>query len=177
MSLADLSALGSFISGIAVVVTLIVLILQMRQASQNQRATIHFQRLAVVQDALLQLSSPELASLQLRGSAGDLSLTTEQTWQYLMVTRNTFRLFEEFFYQHRDGMLDHARWANNVRRFRLFSMAPGFRAAWRTEAASHEKDFADWVESVFLDVASSTTPTMLIDVWRECVQAAQTASR
>ena len=178
MSLTDLASLGSFISGVAVVVTLIVLILQMRQASRNQRATIHFQRLAMVQDAVLQLSStPAIAMVQMRGGSGDLSMTPEETFQYLMVTRNTVRLFEEFFYQHKDGMLDSARWANNVRRFRLFSTAPGFRAAWRVDSTSYEADFAAWVETVMADVAASSSPVGQMDAWRARVKAELASAR
>lgn len=171
MSLADLAALGSFISGVAVVITLVILILQMRQASRNQRATMHFQRLAVVQDASIAImSNPELSSLQIRGGTGDASMPVEMVMQYLVLTRSIFRLFEEFFYQHRDGMLDDVRWATNVRRFRMFSTAPGFRAAWRTEASSYEKDFAAWVESVFLEVTATPRPVAQVDVWHERVK-------
>lgn len=171
MTLSDLAALGSFISGVAVVVTLIILILQMRQASHNQRATMHFQRLSIVQDASLTImSNPDLSSLQIRGGTGDATMPPEMVMQYLILTRNIFRLFEEFFYQHRDGMLDSVRWATNVRRFRMFATAPGFRAAWRTEAASYEKDFAAWVESVFLDVTATPRAAAQIDVWHERVK-------
>ena len=38
MSLSDLAALGSFISGVAVVVTLVFLLVQMRQTNRNQKS-------------------------------------------------------------------------------------------------------------------------------------------
>lgn len=171
MSLADLSAIGGFISGIAVVITLVILVLQLRQASRNQRATMHFQRLSVVQDASLAImSNPDLSALQIRGGTGDATMPPEMVMQYLVLTRNIFRLFEEFFYQHRDGMLDDVRWATNMRRFRMFAQAPGFRAAWRTESSSYEKDFAAWVETVFMDVAAIPRPAVHIDVWHERVK-------
>jgi hypothetical protein len=46
MSLSDLAALGSFVSGVAVMVTLIFLLLQMRQANRNQRALMQRMRSA-----------------------------------------------------------------------------------------------------------------------------------
>ena len=178
MNLADLSALGSFISGIAVVISLVILILQMRQASMNQRATMHFQRLAIVQDASLTIiANPELSSLQIRGGTGEPTMPPEMVMQYLVLTRNIFRLFEEFFYQHKDGMLDEVRWATNVRRFKLFATAPGFRAAWRTESFAYEKDFAAWVESVFVEVQASPVAAAQIDVWRERVKDEIAAAR
>ena len=41
MSLSDLSSLGSFISGVAVLVSLVYLAIQFRQAEKNQRAVLN----------------------------------------------------------------------------------------------------------------------------------------
>jgi len=38
MSLSDLASIGSFVSGVAVVVTLALLLIQTRQANRNQKA-------------------------------------------------------------------------------------------------------------------------------------------
>ena len=46
MSLSDLSALGSFVSGIAVLASLIYLILQVRQAERYQKASVQQGRAA-----------------------------------------------------------------------------------------------------------------------------------
>lgn len=60
MTLSDLASLGSFISGIAVLVSLIYLALQVRQAEKNQRAIIHQGRVEQSADRLLRLMDPEL---------------------------------------------------------------------------------------------------------------------
>lgn len=177
MSLIDLASIGSFISGIAVLISLIVLMLQMRQSSHNQRATIHFQRLAIVQDALLSsFVDPAANSIFMRGSAGDTTLNSEEITKYLTVTRNTFRLFEEFFYQHRDGMLDQSRWANSVRRFRGFAASPGFRAAWQFEQKSCEPDFVAWVDGVMASVPIETKPADIVSVWHDLILAQMNSS-
>lgn len=41
MSLSDLASLGSFVSGFAVLVSLVYLALQVRQAEKNQRAVLN----------------------------------------------------------------------------------------------------------------------------------------
>jgi hypothetical protein len=48
MSLSDLASLGSFVSGIAVVLSFVFLAMQIRQSARNQRATIHNERTALV---------------------------------------------------------------------------------------------------------------------------------
>lgn len=172
MTLTDLASIGSFISGIAVLVSLIVLMLQMRQSSHNQRATIHFQRLAIVQDALLQtISDPAAMVLMRRGNAGDPSLSQEDILRYLTFQRNTFRLFEEFFYQHRDGMLDESRWSNSVLRFQGFSSTPGFRATWQVEKRSCAPDFVAWVDGVINSVPMTNNPEDPVIVWQNLVQS------
>jgi hypothetical protein len=57
--------------------------------------------------------------------------------------------YEEHFYQHRDGMIDEARWATSIRRLRSMSASPGYRAAWRVASGRmFESDFADWVNKI-----------------------------
>ena len=137
----DLASLGTFVSSFAVLVLLIFLGIQTRQSTRNQRATIHHERLATVQELALLGTQAEAAELGIRGSAGDESLSPVQTRQYLTVSLCTLRIMEELFYQHRDGMLDEARWATTPRRQRGFLSAPGFRAAWRTLAETFEPDY------------------------------------
>jgi len=48
ISLSDLAAIGSFISGVAVVVSFVFLAVQLRQNARNQRAIMHIERTALV---------------------------------------------------------------------------------------------------------------------------------
>src|SRR5215472_11229819 len=68
MSLSDLASLGSFVSGAAVLASLVFLFFQMRQMTEqvrqterNQRATINQERIAQYSDRLLRWSEPSLA--------------------------------------------------------------------------------------------------------------------
>src|SRR5690242_3923725 len=61
MSLSDLAALGSFVSGLAVAVTLILLLLQMRQSDRNQRASMQLGLATRANDLYARMSDPEFA--------------------------------------------------------------------------------------------------------------------
>ena len=70
MSLSDLAALGSFISGIAVIVTLVFLLVQTRQTLKNQRSLMQQGRTARIVDLIFRQTEPQLMDVMLRGRAG-----------------------------------------------------------------------------------------------------------
>ena len=67
MSLSDLASVGSFVSGIAVLVSLIYLALQVRQAEKNQRALIHQGRVAQSTERFLRFADPGFSRAYLKG--------------------------------------------------------------------------------------------------------------
>src|SRR5690348_18217117 len=78
MTLSDLASLGSFISGFAVLVSLIFLYFQLRQISEqvnqterNQRALMQQGRANRVTDTTLRLAETEMSSVWCRARRGD----------------------------------------------------------------------------------------------------------
>jgi hypothetical protein len=82
MSLSDLASIGSFVSAVAVVVTLAFLTLQMRQTNRNQRALMQQGRSARVADSVLKTAEPAMSERHTRGAAGDRSMTEAEVWSY-----------------------------------------------------------------------------------------------
>jgi hypothetical protein len=74
MSLSDLASLGSFVSGVAVVATLVFLGLQMRQTNLNQRALMQQGRSARTADSMLRIS--EASEVFVRGMRETLPATS-----------------------------------------------------------------------------------------------------
>lgn len=168
MSLSDLASLGSFISGIAVLFSFIFLAVQIRQNARNQRAIIHNERTRLVQDLTVQsFGSRESAETMLRGNAADVSLDTAQSRQYLAMLLSVFRLFEEFYYQHRDGMMDEARWRSNSLRMHGFLAIPGMRAGWRTHAPTFGSDFRAWMEAILRKVSMDSRAADVVATWKQ----------
>ena len=87
MSLSDLAALGSFISGIAVVVTLVLLLVQTRQTLRNQRSLMQQGRTARIIDVIYRQTEPQLMDVMVRGRAGDTTLEPLQIEMFLAVAR------------------------------------------------------------------------------------------
>ena len=106
MSLSDLASIGSFISGVAVVVTLALLLVQTRQTNRNQRALMQQGRCARTVSALMALSQPRQSDILVRAEAGDLTLTASEAQSYIRLCGAFFANYEDSFLQFRAGTLD-----------------------------------------------------------------------
>ena len=169
MSLSDLAAIGSFIGGVAVVVSFAFLAFQLRQSTHNQRTSIAMQRAALTQELSLGIFAHDLP-LWTRGGAADPSLTDEEIGRYQGIVVLTLWLFEEHFYQHRDGMLDPGRWATNINRLRTFMTSPGYRAAWRAIAPIYfEADFKRSVDEIMHTTTLNHDPAAFVSGWKTLV--------
>src|SRR5215469_1826562 len=87
MSLSDLASLGSFVSGIAVLVSLIYVAVQLRQAAKHQRALMHQGYAARVSENLHWLAEPVNAGLRARVIAGETEFTPEELYRLRMFCR------------------------------------------------------------------------------------------
>ncbi|MBY0568795.1 MAG: hypothetical protein K2P70_15875 [Hyphomonadaceae bacterium] len=166
VTLSDLAAIGNFIGGVAVVVSFVFLAFQLRQNTHNQRTSIAIQRTALTQELSISTISDNL-EIWVRGGAADQSLTTEDVTRYQAVALMTFWLYEEHYYQRRDGMLDDERWATNINRLRAFMSLPGYRAAWRSIAELYfEAEFRRSVDEVMHAATATAEADAGVKAWK-----------
>lgn len=104
MSLSDLASLGGFVSGIAVLVSLIYLALQVRQAEKSQRALMQQGRADRMVDFRLRLAEPGIARMHRRALLGE-DLTALELSQFSSVFRAELAARQDIFMQHREHML------------------------------------------------------------------------
>ena len=95
MSLSDLAALGSFINGLAVLVSLVFLYFQLKQigaqvkqAEKNQQATIRQGRTARLVEILTRGTDPSVAEAITMASWGDEKMTITQLAQSIHPSHN-----------------------------------------------------------------------------------------
>src|SRR5215471_4269187 len=81
MSLSDLASLGSFVSGVAILVSLIYVALQLRQSAKHQRALMHQGYAARVTESLHWFAEPANAELRARIIAGETTFTAEELYR------------------------------------------------------------------------------------------------
>lgn len=131
MSLTDLASLGSFVSGIAVLVSLIYLSLQIRQNTHLHRATAHKVRADFVTEFLQQQLDPSVAAAVLRGVAGDSSMSEVEFTQFNAITHAWFVGMSELYWLHDQGVLDEDTFTGSDTALRLRLQSPGVRAVWQ----------------------------------------------
>src|SRR5215469_1818652 len=155
MSLSDLAALGSFISGLAVLLSFAFLALQLRQSNVNQRASMQGQRSARIADMVYRRLDPRLTDLTLRGNRGDTSMSPEEVWTYHRMNYATFLNFEDTYLQDRLGTIDSDAWKSSSIRLKHLLAAPGLRVSWKRWRSNFPGGFAESVDQIVAEARMS----------------------
>ena len=164
MSLSDLAALGSFISGFAVLVSLVFLYFQLRQVSQqvrqsekNQQAAIRQGRTNRLVDMSIAATEPLFAEAFTKGLAGDEDITNTQLSQFAYACTAMFRNAEDSFYQHEDGLLNESAFSGFLIEWEYNFVSPGIRLMWTRYRRTFGREFVE-----FMDKLISETPVRII---------------
>jgi len=165
MSLSDLASIGSFVSGVAVVVTLALLLVQTRQTNRNQKALMQQGRSARTVELLMTLSEPRLSEVIVRAEAGDLALTSFEVRSYFMLCGGFFWTYEDSFLQFRAGTLDRVSWENDLASLKQFTSLSSAHLAWTFVRNFSGGPYRDFVDSLMLETTGGVPPD-LSDVWK-----------
>ena len=157
MTLSDLASIGSLVSGVAVLVSLVYLAQQTRQNTRHTRALVQQANNQQLIDFNWDgAKDPVLNELLLRGDAGDPTLTPAQASAYLRLVLAYMCYAEDSYYQHREGLIDTERWAATST-WLQYGRAPhpGFRAGWTMSRELFGREFATFVDDAVRDYGSS----------------------
>jgi hypothetical protein len=151
MSLADLASIGSFVSGIAVLASLIFIGAQMLQTNRAMKAAASQAHAASFQQVLsVAIESGEVARLWRVGLADLSALTDDERTRFLVLASSLFRFYEAARLQWRHGQLDKEHWENILFQITDFGSQPGIRAYWTIRKRWHSTEFRHWFESLTL---------------------------
>ena len=159
MLLSDLASIGSFVSAMAVVVTLAFLTLQMRQTNRNQRALMQQGRSARGAETILKTAEPAMSELHMRGTTADRSMTEAEVWSYLQMVMAQHINWDDSYLQHRAGLLDTAGWMTDQAALRWTCTFPGTRAVWRMVGPSFGASYRAYVDQLMRE-----TPPRSLDL-------------
>ncbi len=162
MSLSDLASIGSLVSGIAVLISLIYLALQVRQAALNQRSETQSSTTGRRIDLLLHMANA--ADANLRAAAADPDTTPEQAFQFIMAMQATLTNSEDEFFQYRSGMLDERRFKLQFVVNRGLFALPGARAVWRLTRTNFHPDFVALMDGII--ESTPVSKASVVDFWK-----------
>jgi hypothetical protein len=171
MSLSDLAALGSFVSGFSVLMSLIYLALQVKHTKRNQQIAIRHARATRVVELHLAIADLGVADGWLHGSSSPEAVTQTEVGQFMSVCRALFFHFEDSFYQREDGLLNDDAFDTVVAGVRFSARSPGFRAAWKIARPNFRGRFLE-----FMDGAISRSPVeppidLSLEAWKAAFAA------
>jgi len=106
MTLSDLAALGSFVSGVAVVFSFVFLGLQIRQSDRNQRAVLNAQSNSAFNEHMLKWTEPHLAALWWRMMEGETDFNGPEFMQVLGMVSALLNDYSDLDAQRRLGFSD-----------------------------------------------------------------------
>ena len=151
VSLSDLANISESIGGIAVVITLIYLAIQMRQNTRMMRAAAHHSanELGVQINLALGTNTEASRILQL-GSASYTELNSHERLMFHLMMRANFSGAEDFYIQAREGLLDSDMWDSRKLSMARYLQQPGVQVWW-------EKN-SDLFSTDFVKVMSPVTP-------------------
>jgi hypothetical protein len=148
MSLSDLASLGSFVSGIAVLVSLIYLSLQVRQAERNQRAIVQQARISRSSDQLMHLAEPALARAWLKVVSSPGDATEEESFQFVVIVTAMLRNAEDVWFQHELNLLDAASLNNQLGPLRTVLSTRAGAALWNVARRNYDEKFVARVDAL-----------------------------
>lgn len=181
MTLSDLASIGSFISGVGVLASLIYLSLQIRQNTKHSRALIQQGRVTRIVDASLHRAEPTLAAIALKGGKGEQPLDEIEFSQFMNLQQGRFINAEESFVQHRNGLLEDASFNTFVLTHQHFMTAPGNRAMWKLMRSQYDPRYATFMDALAQE-GSNQRSASLFAQWpsalvQEREKAGQSAAR
>ena len=170
MSLADLASIGSFISGIAVLISLVYLGLQVRQAKLHQQAAIRQGRADRIVAMCFEGGAPSVAEAVARGYAGTPDITETQLAQFHYICRGFFYHCEEEFFQHKEGLANDAYYASFLAGTGRMFCETGLRVQWKQQRAGFVSEFVAVMDKLLEENQPISHPDALAQ-WKTAIAA------
>ena len=175
MSLSDLASLGSFVSGVAVLVSLLLLFIQLRQigeqirqAEKNQKAAIGQGRTNRMVELSLRAAEPGLSHALVNAYSNAPDISPLQLFQLFNYSRALFLNAEDTYYQHARGLLEDEPFEGFVSAMRGTIATPSMRYMWQSGRSLYGPEFTRWVDGLAEQVraAQPTVPAEQLAFWK-----------
>lgn len=163
VSLGDLASVGAFISGIAVLASLIFLNYQLRQTARHQRSLLLQGQATRWHDLQLELARPEMGPVWDNTADADRALTIHEFRQVRHLVTAYFKSGEESFIQRRDGLLTESAFEAVRHILTAFLGFPRVRVIWRQSRLIFDADYARLVDGLLEEAPLYSASTVLAE--------------
>ena len=183
MSLSDLASIGSFVSGIAVLVSLVFLYFQLRQLGTQVLQTEKYQQTLVkqartsrVMEVNARLTDPGFAELNLRIMTNAKNLTLVEWSRFNAHARAVFQNGEDTYSQYRRGLLHADDFQGFVRALSWTFRGPALRVAWKLHRESFPPAYATFVDDIVAATPVTIPRSEALASWKAAMAAELTSA-
>jgi hypothetical protein len=168
MSLSDLASIGSFVSGLAVLASLIYLSLQIRQNTLTHRATAHMGRYAFAREQVQMMMDAGIAALTLKSFQDIENLSEVEAYQVHNHLQTFILGSEEIYWLHGQGFLDDNAFEMQMSVVLQLLCSPAGRASWEIGKSAIAPPFVEYVDHKLASLPTASPPPFL-EVWKSAV--------
>ena len=147
MSLQDWGAIGELIGGVAIIVSLLYVGLQIRQSTNASRAATNQSFSAQYSDLILQITKPELRDIFWRGIAGLNNLKESEKAAFMALMASIMRTYETFYFERVEGRFDSRMWNGYMAQMFDLYNNEGVREYWAIRKHQFADEFQSYLES------------------------------
>jgi len=150
VTLNELGSLGEFISGLAVVVTLVYLAIQIRHNTRAVRSSMHHAMIDSTLRIAESLSDNEdVARIVLRADEDYDNLTDAERIRFDAYGERVFSNFESVFYSYRNSMIEEDLWESWESSYLGDIKRESMRRYWQDERPQHLADFTEFIDQFY----------------------------
>ena len=151
MTLNELGSLGEFISGLAVVVTLIYLALQIRHNTRAVRSSMHQDMVeSTLRIAESMSDNPDVGRIVLKANEDYDGLTKEEFVRFEAYAERVFGNFESVFYSYRNSMIEQDLWESWEASYLADISRTAMRRFWHEDRPMHLRDYMEFIDQFYL---------------------------
>ena len=146
MTLSDLASIGNFVSGFAVLISLIYVAIQIRQTERNQRTILQQGTSDRTVELVRHWSDPHIAAAYVKMLSGDQEFTALEAFQLNIQFRTSLLSWQDSFLLRRVSLVEPLQLESTLRTFKVLLAQPVFRAFWNMSKATFSPEFTAYVD-------------------------------
>ncbi len=166
MNLADLASIGSFVSGVAVLVSLVYLGVQTRQNVKHSQALIQQGRAQRTFELRIRWGEFDWNDGMMACANGSPDVTAKDVRKFMSLMRAFLVNYEDSYLQHEHGLLEGEAFDNVEAAFRAAMTGPGHRVAWKTSRHFFGFGFQAYVDRIIAETGPAAGSSALLARWQ-----------
>jgi len=149
MSIQDWGAVGEIIGGIAIIVSLIYVAVQVRHSNKSSRSTAMQSFASQYASVMLASSYPHISGLHVKGMHGLDQLDLNERVMYMAWLVTVYRSWESFFFQYVEGTMEKALFDALMRQALDLHATKGATDFWELRKHQFTPAFVSYLERTF----------------------------